>query len=75
MTSGSRVLSTVLVLISRFLGFHLRARSPVEPILAGWGSLKKTDLYFQTYFSLGCTPRGVYGLDCYESGLKIPLVP
>ena len=25
--------------------------------------------------SIGCMPRGVYGLDCYESRLKIPLVP
>ena len=26
-------------------------------------------------WTVGCMPRGVYGLDCYESRLKIPLVP
>ena len=33
MTNGSSVLSTVLVLISRFLGFHFKDKSPVDPIL------------------------------------------
>ena len=32
-TKGSRVLSTVLVFISKFLGFHFKDKSPLDPIL------------------------------------------
>ena len=32
-TKGSSVLSTVLVFISKFLGFHFKDKSPLDPIL------------------------------------------
>ena len=44
--------------------------------LAGGGG-REGGLWSQSLagYLVGCMPRGVYGLDCYESWLKIPLVP
>ena len=51
MTNGSSVLSTVLVLISRFLGFHFKDKSPVDPILkAGELLCKVHDVLVDAWF-------------------------
>ena len=51
MTRGSSVLSTVLVLISKFLGFHFKDKSPVDPILRAGGLLwKMSHVLFDGWF-------------------------
>ena len=48
-TKGSSVLSTVLVLISKFLGFHFKDKSPVDPILKAGGLLWKVSRMYRIF--------------------------
>ena len=70
---GSRILSANCLQEQEEQGLKAKRELRHEMFLSKCPSLPPGELRQEA--RLGCMPRGVYGLDCYEPWLKIPLVP